>query len=223
MNGVPGDTRLVVSPEEYRIGLRWWMGVPLLSNPGTCPACGEPADCHGDHFVCCNRNNYYGRHFAVQEGLMGLLAAGGQGYRREVALSDSSTGGALLRPADLLLTAFEGGTDLAIDLTVVHPVRRDTTATRTALQIAEDTKTRLYGKACRKEGWAFTVLGFTTWGGTSGKGSRLLHRLLRRAAADVPFPMRPCILDAYRNNLSVALMRQVWRQLSAASTLPSAC
>ena len=90
---------------------------------------------------------------------------------------------------------------------------------RQAITAAEDSKQRLYSKACRKEGWAFQALAFTTWGGTSGKGNRLLHRLLRRATSDIPLPMRPGAMDALRSNLSMALMRQVWHQLSIANSL----
>ena len=117
----------VISPDEYRLGLRWLLGLPIL-NPetATCPACGLVVDIHRDHLLCCRRNNYYGRHFAVQESFAAMAQAGGQPYVREAPLTRANTGTSStgsLRPADLLFRAWQGGVDSAVDVTVVHPLQ----------------------------------------------------------------------------------------------------
>ena len=118
----------IISPDEYRLGLRWMLGLPILSPDGeeaTCPACGVMVDVYGDHLLCCRKNNYYGRHFAVQESFAAMAQAGGQPFVREAPLTKANgeAQGAALRPADLLLRSWQGGLDTAVDVTVVHPLQ----------------------------------------------------------------------------------------------------
>ena len=118
----------IIGPDEYRLGLRWMLGLPILRPNGedaTCPACGLVVDVFGDHLLCCRRNNFYGRHFAVQESFAAMAQAGGQPFVREAPLTKENreTQGAALRPADLLFRAWQGGKDTAVDVTVVHPLQ----------------------------------------------------------------------------------------------------
>ena len=79
-----------ISPEEYRICVRWHLGVPQLPQvngaDASCPACHTPVDVYGDHLLCCWKNNFYGRHFAVQESLVAMAQAGDMAFAREAAL-----------------------------------------------------------------------------------------------------------------------------------------
>jgi hypothetical protein len=68
--------RTAVTPEDYRVGLKWWLGIPLLATSITCPACGKLADKEGDHFVCCQKKKLEGRSFAVQEWLVPRVGCG---------------------------------------------------------------------------------------------------------------------------------------------------
>ena len=49
----------IISPEEYRIGVRWHLGIPQLpQSTGTdasCPACHALVDVYGDHLLCCRK------------------------------------------------------------------------------------------------------------------------------------------------------------------------
>ena len=129
MQVVPEDeTTNKIKAEDYRLGLRWSLGMPLLSpdqDGATCPACGTKVDVFGDHLLCCRRNNFYGRHFAVQESFASMAQAGDQPFRREVTLSKANSlpDGAALRPADMLLRAWQGGKDTAIDFTISHSLQ----------------------------------------------------------------------------------------------------
>ncbi len=68
----PPSGEIEIPSPEYAITLRWWLGAPLITDLQqrchSCPACASAMDPHGDHFVSCPRNNYYGRHVAIQDG-----------------------------------------------------------------------------------------------------------------------------------------------------------
>ena len=51
-----------------------------------CPGCQAEVDVHGDHLLCCPRNNFVTRQMAVQDTLAGLLQEGGQGVTKEVRI-----------------------------------------------------------------------------------------------------------------------------------------
>ena len=72
----------VITPPDYQLGLRWWLGMPLLNDLPTafpCPRCGA-ATCHplGDHLVCCKHNNFTARHGAIQDCLLECLRSANQ-------------------------------------------------------------------------------------------------------------------------------------------------
>lgn len=91
MQVVPSDEGCSrISRDDYRLGLRWHLGLPILSQDldgAKCPACGATVDVFGDHLMCCRKNNFYGRHFAVQEAFITMAQAGDQPYAREVSLN----------------------------------------------------------------------------------------------------------------------------------------
>ena len=77
MSVLPSRTlRTDISDVDYRVLLRWWLGLPLLPLGRTlpdCPACGEPVDPFGDHFVCCDKNGGTRRHNALRDALFDVL------------------------------------------------------------------------------------------------------------------------------------------------------
>ena len=111
--------RTDIQDSDYRLLLRWWLGLPLLplgcTLPG-CPLCGEPVDPFGDHFVCCQQNGITRRHNALRDSLFEVLACVAIPSAKEVSC------GTLHWPADILLLAWERGHDVAVDLTVTHPL-----------------------------------------------------------------------------------------------------
>ena len=103
MTALPNST---FSSEDYCVGVRWLLGVPLLAQSTPCPGCGLPVDVTGDHFLCCKRIDFSARHNAVQDALFSVLAANGQTFSKEFPLQhipDSQC-----RPADLLLVNWQG-------------------------------------------------------------------------------------------------------------------
>ena len=212
-----------IDPAEYRLGLKWLLGVPIIPADcvGTpCPACATPMDHHGDHLLCCRKNNFYGRHFAVQEALITIAQAGGQPFVREAPLTDASTNlrGPALRPADILLRAWQGGKDTAVDVTIRHPLQSaelpwSGQKAASFLKATEKAKESKYKAVCQSEGWSFSPAAFDTWGGLGPQAKDLLHKLIARATGTLPPELKPLRVVELRQLVSLALMRQVWRLL----------
>jgi hypothetical protein len=217
--------RTDISDVDYRILLRWWLGLPLLpvgcTLPG-CPACGEPVDPFGDHFVCCDLNGSTRRHNALRDAMFDVLVQGSILAAKEV------NSGNRKRPADILLVAWERGRDVAVDLTVTHPVGLSghPIVVQNAAQHtrrAEASKVAAEGDLCRQAGWGFTPAAFTPWGGCGPSARALLHEVGRRATAALAGWPKERRLREINENLSLTLAREVARQLSLCHRVQDAC
>ena len=120
MTTAPGTAlHTTIQPDQYRLGLKWWLGLPLIleaEEPMRCSGCQQECDRFGDHLLCCRRNNFNNRHAAVQECLSSVLTESGQGHTREVRIPNVPD--SQCRPAYLLLRAWDNGNDTAMDLTI---------------------------------------------------------------------------------------------------------
>jgi len=64
-----------IQSDHYRLGLRWWLGKPLVSlddplAPVSCPGgCEAEVDEFGDHILCCKHNNFQLRHNDTQQAI----------------------------------------------------------------------------------------------------------------------------------------------------------
>ena len=197
MQAAPADSACtIIRAEDYRLGLRWHLGLPVLSvenDKSECPACKEQVDIFGDHLLCCRRNNFYGRHYAVQEALISMAQSGDQPFLREAPLNKANnrTPGPALRPADILLRAWQGGKDHAVDVTISHPLQAaqvpwTAAKAKSFLAMVEKRKVAKYEAACSMEGWAFSGAAFDTSGGTGPGARQILWKLLIRAVGAVP-------------------------------------
>ena len=215
----------IIPSEVYPLGLKWWLGVPIVcadSDGVECPGCLKPVDLYGDHLLCCPRNNFNLRHAAVQEALANVFTASGQGFTREVTLPGQVD--AELRPADLLLSSWQSGKPMAVDITVSHSwqhwerlvVSRE--HWRSFLPRKEGAKRLKYDIPCQEAGWSFTPMAFGTWGGQGPEAAKLLQR----AAAWQEGDLRAGRQDVIRCAVGLALMRQVWWLLGSQNFLPVA-
>ena len=210
---------------EYQLGLRWWLGLPLSSESLSgvlYPRChATPLDMFGDHLVCCRQNNFSARHGALQDALLLVLGLAKQPAEREQALRQANASRVLrqqLRPADILLRGWAGGRDVAVDVTIGHPLQLaerpwQVDKARSFLRRRELAKVDKYEAACRLEGWGFLPMAFSTWG-TAGPGAfTLLTRILRRSEAGADADDRSARISEMRDVVAHAFMRQVIRLL----------
>ena len=188
----------VMGHAEYQLGLRWWLGLPLVADMAdgeVCPKCHTTVlDPFGDHLMCCRQNNFSARHGALQDSLLLVLGMAKQPAEREQPLRQANASRVLrqhLRPADILLRGWAGGRDVAVDVTIAHPLQLaelpwHVDKAKSFLRRREELKNDKYEAACRLEGWGFLPMAFSTWA-TPGPGAfGLLSRILRRAAAGPP-------------------------------------
>ena len=111
--------RTDISDVDYRLLLRWWLGLPLLPLGVTllgCPACGHPVDPFGDHFMCCGKNGNTCRHNALRDALFYVLVQASIPVGKEIRSGNGRV------PADILLVTWVRGRDVAVDLTISHPL-----------------------------------------------------------------------------------------------------
>lgn len=105
------------SSEEYTLGLKWWLGLPLLQQPDSpCAAFTKPVDVHGDNlFMLCEEQllrktqRHSGSNFQPPVGVRPRVT-------KEAILPNCTD--AQLRPADLLLHSWQDGLPTAADITV---------------------------------------------------------------------------------------------------------
>ena len=210
----------IFTPEEYQLGLRWWLGAALITSDNPrCDGCGQSVDPFGDHLMCCPRNDLAPRHAAVRDALFNTLASSGQSVQREVELP--SCADAHLRPADLLLPHWHAGSPVALDVTVVHgwtgtlategSVARENW--RPFLRNKEREKHRKYDAPCAGEGWHFMAAAFGTWGGLGPEGAKILGRLMKRATSGEDAEARGASLRRQFEAVGVPLFREIFRLL----------
>ena len=209
-----------ITPSDYTLLLRWHLGIPLIPVHfgGTrCAACGRASDPFGDHAAMCPCSSIFDRHLGVQNTLCRVLEAG-VAHSREKSID-----GSLSRPADILLPGFWRGQDVAVDITVVHPLQVHRpyglgSATR-ALDDAAREKRRAHGEACERVGVRFEPLVLDTWGGVHGTGKQVWRAIQLAATKRLRPNERTQRLGALKRSLSLAVVRTVARQLASLATV----
>ena len=129
-----------------------------------------------------------------------------------------------LRPADILLLGWDGGRDVAVDVTIGHHLQLagqpwQVDWAKCFPWRGEGLKVDKYEAVCHLEGWGFLPMAFSTWA-TPGPGAfGLLSRILRRAAAGADTDDRSLRLSELRDTVTQSVMRQVVRLFEPAVTL----
>ena len=153
---------LEISPAVYRILLRWWLDLPLLTPaagqdaPSVCPFCEVAADSFGDHLLC------YTRHQVIVRCLTAFVAAAGLRVSNEVQIAGRE------RPADIFVDRWTTTDPAAVDVTVTHPLAPSIGLNiRTAQRIAaakEKQKVAKYAQLIAATQLHFIPVAITTFG-----------------------------------------------------------
>ena len=118
LNVLPSPSlSLHLQDREFRCCLRYWLGVPLHSNPFPCPECHSSADVFGDHQVGCGGNGDR-RDFIFSAAQSAALAPS----KESPGIVPSS----LSRPADVLLRNWSSGRPASLDVHVISPLQQQT-------------------------------------------------------------------------------------------------
>ena len=169
--------------EEWQALLRFRVGSPI-SPATTCAGCQTPMDSSGDHAVCCSATGLYKRHNRVRYCLLSLGREAGWNPEVEVSLPAPDPGGGIIRPrpADVLFRTAESR-PLAVDVTVVHPLRPSKNIAvednLTAAADAESAKKVAQAARCLQAGWGFSPFAMESTGGFGPKATSLFKRICR--------------------------------------------
>ena len=209
-------TRTLIPGTEFRTLLRWWLGVPLLTEDQAgvpCPRCGAAMDVVGHHLVCCKQNNPMRRHMAIQDTIVALSRRAGFTCRKEERTPEGT------RPGDIFFPRWDCDGPAAVDVTV-----RDPRAPSHPLQSAdgvgkwrqkqEEEKENLYAPACRRLGWTFVPFVVDVWGGLGEKAKAFMGALLKAILGQREGWQRRHMEASVWQELSVALARELGRQLA---------
>ena len=202
----PARTGLSFNPEEFKLLLKWRLGLPLLPCPAPCPRCGELMDVYGDHAMTCSRASHIARHQWVADTLARVIALTGAHVQREVAVAGR------LRPADLLVSGW-GPRPIAIDVTLRHGLAEFDSFGGNRLERAAITKHTAYDEPCRQAKMDFQVFALSTLGAASDEAMELVKTLRAKLAESFGKREGQELSHQCIERLAVAAMRGVGAQL----------
>ena len=209
---------LEFSPAVFRTLLKFWLGLPVVEatadGSAVCPYCEGPCDVYGDHLLCCKKVEFYSRHQAVVEFLTK--------YIRAAAVENDGQIGGRLRPADLLMTRWSGEYPCAADVVVTHPLAPSlglsSAAAAGAVRSKAARKKAKYAELVATHNLEFVPLAFSTFGEAGEDCLEFLSQAVTFYCAKQDI-MRTEGEGQFKQQLSVALMRQVGHRLLAAVSL----
>jgi hypothetical protein len=211
---------LLFAPADFQLLCRRWLGVNLFPSleAALCPACGSQGDVQGDHVLCCAQLGRYARHTALRETLLRIAEAAGYSCQTEVRVDPASQ----RRPADFLITGFDHGVDLAVDVSGVHPLQLRSDFTQDCGAVAErreQQKVQQSAAFCHAQGVRFTPVVGETTGGWGPLSHAFLRRLFRAYRSRHPSASAEEGTSALWCRVSVGFAKAVGRQLASAVVL----
>jgi hypothetical protein len=217
LNVVPNENLgLHFGKGEFQLLLNFHLGVPILpvaAAGSPCDNCGQPLDIYGDHLVSCRHSGAWKRHNFLRTTLAAIATSAGLNVSTEVQVQGKE------RPADLLISNWESGRGVAVDLTVVHGLNQSEVwdLKSPAVEKAEAAKVLKYQVLCETGNLDFVPLGLDTFGAIGTQGQQFLGKLFSKYAkrfateGEQRFPgqfQRECW-----ERVSVALRKAVAQQL----------
>lgn len=114
---------LCMAPAQYRVALKYRLGIELFKNSFTCPMdkCTSTSDIHGDHLVSCKfGGNAVIRHETVKARIIQACNYVGINVDRNKEILDLCQDGTNDRPADVYIRDWGNlGQPLAVDVSIV--------------------------------------------------------------------------------------------------------
>ena len=188
------DTGHAFNPTEFRILSRWWLGVPVYGEEGTCPKgnCTLPLDIHGDHALTCKHGDgIIGRHNALADHFADTCSNARLAPQREKSLGNRGPGGALTRPGDVFLPSLFLGKPIVLDFAVTHAQQSKYTDTvRNASWVAAGSFAEHYAseqkvrqrRESEDAGSDFTAIVVESYGSWSASALAVLRKVGERRA-----------------------------------------
>ena len=175
---MPGYPHL--SSNEFRVALRYRLGVKLYENERKCPFCKSGTlEVMGDHAVSFHGRGDMISHDRVRDKIISACsgALSSPICEQKSLLSDNNS-----RQRDVFLPVWNAGQPAALDITVASPLQSSLIINASeksdfALSAAEDRNYKQYAQNCSEVGIQFIPLAFETFGGFSETVRKTLKRI----------------------------------------------
>ena len=206
--------KLSLSPPEFNVLVRWWLGAPVCSGTNVCPRCLKvTCDENGYHQTTCRFGGNLGvRHNGVRDTLYFFALGGAVGAQREATglIPDSAE-----RPADILLG---GPPPEAADIAVTHSLQPKYIDGSIAdpgsapIRYGEEHKVKRYRTRLDAVGVKFTPVVVDCWGAWAPEAEEFIRRVAALVASRGNRPLAQCVSGIFQR-LSLSLMRSNARAL----------
>ena len=162
----------------------------------------------------CPCSGLYDRHLGANNFVCRVLQEAGIPHRREQSVDGSAS-----RPADILLSGFARGQDVALDITITHPIQVHRAhgfgAAKAAMEHARREKYRAHQRACSRVGVRFEPLVLDTWGGVHGGAGSVWSSIVQAVSRGLRVADRTARLGTLRQGFSLSVVRAVAKQLAS--------
>ena len=166
---------------EFRVALKYRLGVKLYENERKCPFCKSGTlDVMGDHAVSCHGcGDMISRHDRIRDKIISACSGAllSPICEQKSLLPDNNS-----TPGDIFLPVWNAGQPAALDVTVTSPlqsslIKNASEKSGFALSAADDRKYEQYAQNCSEVGIQFIHLAFETFGGFSETVRKTLKRI----------------------------------------------
>ena len=164
---------------EFRLCMRYWLGLQIVEEDTLCAVCGCTSDVMGDHYVTCRGNgDLIRKHDALRDVLYTAACSAALAPKKEMP---ALIPGSLSRPADIYLPCWSRGKPAALDVSVISPVQALTVEEAAVTQgyslaVREQQKRRCHDNACHEAGIHFIPLAVETFGGWSSEAAATIRQ-----------------------------------------------
>ena len=212
LNAVPSKVlNLHMRPLEFRVAIKYRLGLPIYSSEGICPAgnCDRNNDIMGDHAIGCA---YLGertfRHNLLRDAIHSAAQAACLNPAREIR---GLLPGSEARPADVFLPSWVKGHDAALDVTVISPLQQNlvdrcANDNSLALDTAHRRKMTARFEDCRSVNVVLVPLAVETFGGWHPAAAVELKRIASRLARQTN-ASESVVISHFFQKLAVCLQR----------------
>jgi len=200
---------LHIHTTDFRVCLKYWLGLPLSSVDEVCPSCTRVADRYGDHHVGCDGDaDRLFRHNALRDALFSAASSAALAPRKELP---NLVAGSQSRPADIFLPVWTNGRGAALDVTVVCPLQKKLVARAAvnpghALTYSRERKNQKHRAECQGAGIDFIPIVVEALGGWDTVSAVCIQRIARAQGARLGLPSHEAVPRLFQR-LSVTLWR----------------
>lgn len=177
----------ILKPHNFRVAVKYRLGVPVLSEEIPCPLCKQTIDVYGDHATCCKKQgDLILRHNSLRD-LIARFAADGvlNPHLEKQGILGPTSG---RRPADIALPKWNEDGGLAIDVAITNPLNKS--SNRFYEPCEEYALSQKHGKYDRQflvSQFSFAAMVWEVLGAINTEGEEVVKTILRFAESRVQF------------------------------------